>query len=85
MMQPSPSMLLQAACNRLGFVYAGARPAPAIWRPRASANGTMLVLHATSANEDDQDDPMRTFACESRRISLASGSGLPGRVWATRQ
>jgi hypothetical protein len=130
-MQATPAMLLQAACNRLGFVYAGAcspatlsaegtrvwgrcvpahpplsrRPAPArrlprarvarlylvtvrraeIWRPRISANCQMLTLHATSANEDDQDDPMRTFASESRRISLASGSGLPGRVWATRQ
>lgn len=190
----TPQMLLQAACNRLGFVYAGARgphhvaptaararmpcarrirqgkrahpvgnqrmgarhsaagvwggaggtpltrtpravaayahwtaPRAEIWRPRTSNNGarlarhpagwprcwmgllhaccsvlthapasrhvrspalragTMLCLFATSANEEDADDPMRAFASESRRISLSSGSGLPGRVWATRQ
>jgi len=80
-MLPTGTMLLQAACKRLGFIYAE------VWAPVASPSGgaPVLALRSCSVSEDDPSDPMRVFASASGRISLACGSGLPGRVWATAQ
>jgi len=64
--------LLQAIAETLGW------QAGAIWtvdRPRQALR-CVEVWHAPSA-------AVREFEAMSRRITLAQGEGLPGRVWAT--
>ncbi|MCW6048792.1 PAS domain S-box protein [Lyngbya sp. CCAP 1446/10] len=65
--------ILRLLCTAIGWNFAEA------WIP--AANGTVLEYSETwYASDRDLD----RFGCETKKIRFASGVGVPGRIWSTR-
>ncbi|MGB3265346.1 MAG: PAS domain S-box protein [Microcoleus sp.] len=66
--------ILRLLCSAIGWNFAEA------WIP--AANGTVLE-HSKTWYASDRD--LDRFGTESKKIRFASGVGVPGRIWSSRQ